>query len=172
MAYSILNSYEEDLQAIRFLYDSASAYQRIKFPENEWPLFSDELILTDIQEKRHWKLVKEGVIVCSWVITFSDELIWEELNVDPAIYIHRIATHPQHRGANYVGIITEWAKEYAREQGKEYIRLDTCGKNDRLIQHYQVNGFELLGIWSINDSSQLPSHYRNPDVCFFQMRLL
>jgi hypothetical protein len=48
----------------------------------------------------------ENQIACVWAITFNDAEIWEER----AIYIHRIATHSDFRGHNFVKIIVDWAK--------------------------------------------------------------
>jgi hypothetical protein len=70
-----------------------------------------------------------------WAITFNDAEIWEERDCNDAIYIHRIATHSDFRGHNFVKIIVDWAKN-TQSIGKDYIRLDTLGNNLKLIEHY------------------------------------
>ena len=49
--------------------------------------------------------------------------------------------------------------------------MDTCGENKKLIQHYQNCGFDFLGIKKLENASNLPSHYHNADVCYFEIKL-
>lgn len=167
----IVNSTHEDLEEIFRLYKEATNFQKIKFPGNQWPQFSKELILKELEENRQFKLVIDGKIACIWAVTFSDAEIWEEKNSDPAIYIHRIATNPHYRGQNFVARIVTWAKEYAPQNNKKYIRLDTCGENNKLISHYCNAGFNFLGIKKLKDSTGLPAHYQDADVCYFEIAL-
>ncbi len=113
----------------------------------------------------------DGKIVCVWVIAFSDADIWEEKNIDAAIYIHRIATDSNCRGKNFVSIIVEWAKGYAKSIGKDFVRLDTLGNNVGLIKHYTNAGFHFLGMFDLKDTSQLPPHYHNMPACLFEIKL-
>src|SRR5690554_822588 len=137
----IENSNCADLAEIFRLYKEATKLQKIKFPGNQWPEFSRELIIKELQENRQFKIVIDNQIACIWAVTFSDPEIWEEKNSDPAIYIHRIATNPNFRGHNFVAKIVSWAKDFARDHNKKFIRLDTCGENRRLITHYRNAGF-------------------------------
>ena len=41
--------------------------------------------------------------------------------------------------------IIEWAKKYCKENGKQFIRMDTWGENTKLIEYYKKCGFELEG---------------------------
>lgn len=168
---TIQNSTLNDLQEILALYRTATDYQEIKFPENQWPVFSQELIETEIGENRQWKLMEGNKIACIWAHTFSDPQIWEERNADPAIYIHRIATNPTLRGRNYVSEVVRWAQNFAKQNEKKFIRLDTCGNNKTLITHYTNCGFDFLGMNRLKDSDGLPSHYINAEVCFFEIKL-
>jgi ribosomal protein S18 acetylase RimI-like enzyme len=167
----ITNSTTNDIPEIFRLYKLATDYQKIKFPANQWPIFELDYIAKEVAENRQFKLQIDNKIACIWAITFTDPQIWEEKNSDPSIYIHRIATNPDLRGNNFVQIITDWAKEYAKNHNKKFIRMDTCGQNDSLIAHYQNCGFEYLGIHKLKDTSDLPLHYQNVDVCFFEIKL-
>lgn len=168
---TILYSKLQDIEEIFRLYTLATEYQKQKFPLNQWPQFDLELIEQEIVEKRQFKLVIDGKTACIWAITFSDAEIWEEKNADPSIYIHRIATNPDFRGKNFVSKIADWARGYSLLNEKKYIRLDTCGYNERLIEHYKNSGFEFLGMKKLKDSTGLPEHYQNADVCYFQIEL-
>ena len=167
----IQNSSLNDVDAIFKLYKIATDFQKIKFSGNVWPEFDRELITTEIKENRQFKITIDNKIACIWAITFSDEQIWQERNKQASIYIHRIATNPDFRGQNFVLKIVAWSKVYAASINKEFIRMDTCGNNVRLINHYIACGFEFLGLKRPNNTSELPSHYDNAEVCFFEIKL-
>lgn len=167
----ITHSNRGDFREIFRLYRLATDFQKVKFPENLWPEFSEELILSEINDRRQYKLLMDEKIACVWAITYSDPQIWEERENEAAIYIHRIATNPDFRGNNFVQKIVDWSTDFAKERGKLFVRMDTCGKNDRLIEHYTKCGFEFLGMRKLKNTSELPSHYHNADVCFFERKL-
>lgn len=167
----IENSTVNDISEIFRLYRLASDYQRTKQTVVVWPEFAPELVETEIAENHQWKLLIDGRIACVWATTFSDEQIWQEMNNDAAIYIHRIATNPDFRGQNFVSIIVEWAKEYALQHNKDFVRLDTLGNNVKLIEHYTNAGFTFLGMFDLKDTSGLPDHYHNAPAALFEIRL-
>ncbi len=167
----IENSSPDDIGEIFRLYRLATEYQKIKFPANQWPDFDPAMVANEIRENRQYKLLIDSNIACVWAVTHSDPEIWQEKNADPSVYIHRIATNPDFRGDNYVKIIVDWAKEYCYQNKLSFIRLDTCGHNEGLIKHYTSCGFVFLGIHKIKDSTGLPSHYIDADVCYFEIAL-
>jgi len=122
----IVNSTEIDISEIFRLYKLATAFQKKKFPENQWPEFDKTLIEEEIAENRQFKLLIDNEIACVWAITYSDPEIWKDDDGVSALYIHRIATNPSFRGHNFVKIIVDWAKDFAKD--KKYIRMDTCGE--------------------------------------------
>ncbi|HEA19355.1 MAG TPA: GNAT family N-acetyltransferase [Pricia antarctica] len=168
---SIENSTLNNIPDILKLYKLATEFQKIKFPSNQWPEFERELIATEVQENRQFKLLVNDEIACVWAITFTDAQIWEEKENNSSIYIHRIATNPNFRGQNFVQSIVDWAKSFAVKKNKEFIRMDTCGKNDRLIKHYENCGFAFLGMKKLKNTSELPINYHDAEVCFFEIKL-
>ena len=54
----------------------------------------------------------------------------------------------------------QWAREYAKQTGKQFVRLDTLGNNTKLIEHYTAAGFQFLGMFELTDTSNLPDHYQ------------
>ena len=169
MKFTIQNSIPKDIDAIFKLYRIASEYQRSKFSDNVWPDFDPEMVKIEIKEQRQFKLLIDNQIACVWAITFNDPEIWGNKDEMPSVYIHRIATDPDFRGRNLVTKIVEWARPYAIANGREFVRLDTCGNNEGLITHYIKSGFDFLGMIKITDSKNLPSHYHDADVCLFEM---
>lgn len=136
-----------------------------------WPEFDRMLVETELAENRQFKLLINHQIACVWAITFTDAAIWEELNADAAVYIHRIAVHPECRGQNLVEVVITWAREYAKANNKRFIRLDTVGNNTRLIAHYTKAGFDFLGLHNLKSKSNLPEHYSEAPVSLFQIDL-
>jgi len=164
----ILNSTEYDIPEIFRLYRLATEFQKQKFPENQWPEFDRDLIKQEVSENRQFKLIIDGNIACVWVITYTDPEIWADDDGISSIYIHRIATNPDFRGKNFVKIIVDWARGFAKD--KKYIRMDTCGENLKLINYYQNCGFDFLGIKKLTNAFNLPEHYHNADVCYFEIK--
>lgn len=170
MNFKIQNGNINDINEIFRLYKIATDFQKTRFTVH-WPEFDKTLIETEIFENRQWKIVTDDKIACIWATTFNDPQIWEEKNDDPSIYIHRIATNPDFRGQNLVGQIVEWAKAYAVENQKKYIRMDTVGDNPGLIDYYTKCGFDFLGLLKLKNTTGLPTHYDNATVSLFQLTL-
>lgn len=167
----IENSTADDIPEIFRLYRLATEHQRSINAPIVWPEFEPALVETEVREGRQWKLIIEGQIACVWATTFSDEQIWEERNSDPSVYIHRIATNPAFRGNSLVQLIVNWAKGYAKAQGKDFVRLDTLGNNTRLIKLYTDAGFNFLGLFDLKNTEGLPAHYGTAPACLFEIRL-
>ena len=170
MNFQIQNSNINDIDDIFRLYKIATDFQKTRFSEH-WPEFDRTLIETEIAENRQWKIVKEDKIVCVWATTFNDPQIWEERNEDPSVYIHRIATNPDFRGKNLVGLIVEWVKIYAKEIQKQFVRMDTVGNNPGLINYYTKCGFDFLGLLKLKNTEGIPAHYDKSTVSLFQMTI-
>jgi ribosomal protein S18 acetylase RimI-like enzyme len=165
----IVNSAAEDIDLIFWFYDAAIEHQKKVFNKH-WKGFDHDLVEREINENRQWKIVLDGQVACVFAITFNDPSIWGERDQNDAIYIHRIVTHPDFRGRNFVKHIVGWAKEYAHAQGRQYVRLDTWGDNEKLIQLYQNAGFDFLGIIT-PDFSNLPKHYYGITLSLFEIKL-
>ena len=166
----INNSTKADIDEIFRLYKIATDFQKTRFTVH-WPEFELALVENEINEKRQWKLEIDGRIACVWATTFDDPQIWEERNADPSVYIHRIATNPDFRGQNLVAEIVNWAKDYAAENDKKFIRMDTVGDNTKLIAYYGKCGFEYLGPLKLRNTEGLPAHYDNATVSLFEIKL-
>lgn len=160
-----------DADEIVSLYEAARKLQTQK-KMVIWPLFEKLFFEKEIQEGRQWKITDENIIACNWAVTFDDKEIWGDQDNDNAIYIHRICNHPAFRGKRYIDTITDWAKKYATQMGRKFLRLDTLGNNTKLIQHYTSAGFEFLGMIELTDTANLPKHYQDePNCCLFEINL-
>lgn len=167
----IENSTSKDIPKIFSLYQTATDFQKIKFPEVHWPTFDQKLIESEVHANRQWKLMIDNQMACIWATTFDDPQIWEERNTEPSVYIHRIATHPNFRKRNLVTNIVTWAKGYAKLHNKKFIRMDTVGDNKKLRAHYEKCGFQFLGLSKLKNTAGLPAHYDNATVSLFEIAL-
>jgi len=164
----IINSEREDLNIIFKLYDDAVAYQKLKFNKH-WKGFDREMVEQELDEQRQWKILDDaGNIMCIFALTYNDPFIWGDKDMQPAIYIHRIVTHPDHHGKNLVKDIVAWARIFAKENNKQFIRMDTWGDNEKLIQYYTGCGFTFLGI-TTPESATLPKHYTGITLSLFEI---
>jgi ribosomal protein S18 acetylase RimI-like enzyme len=166
----ILPSQPTDISTIFNLYDDAVAFQKTRF-DKHWLPFDRGMVDREITEHKQWKIMEGDEVACIFAITYDDPFIWKEKNVDPAIYIHRIVTHPAYHGRGYVKAIVEWAKEHAKDKRKQFIRMDTWGDNEKLISYYQQCGFTYLGSITPDASDQLPQHYSAIFLSLFEIKL-
>jgi ribosomal protein S18 acetylase RimI-like enzyme len=166
----IIPSTIEDIDEIFRLYDLAVEYQK-KVSDKHWLPFDRKLIEKEIAEQRQWKIVINNEIACIYAIAFEDPLIWGEKGKEPAIYIHRIVTNPDFRGNNFVVEIVKWAKEFAKSRGIGYIRMDTWGDNQKLIDYYVKCGFKFLGIITPAEVEKLPKHYEGITLSIFEIKI-
>ena len=166
----ILNSTLSDLDTILSLYDSAIEHHKKVF-HRHWQGFERTLIENEIKEGRQFKVVVDGHVVCIFAITFNDPLIWKEKDKIPSLYLHRIVTHPSYRGNFYVRMIVAWAKEYGKQHGKRFIRMDTFGDNQKLIDYYVQCDFTFLGLTTVEKARDLPLHYEGASLSLFEIEI-
>lgn len=167
----IINSQAADIDDIFRLYDEGAKYQVQQGVKIYWKGFDRSMVAQEISEQRQWKLVADGKIVCVFVTTFNDALIWGSKDREPSLYLHRIATHPEYRGRGFVKEIIAWAMQYGRENHKHYLRLDTGAGNEKLNNYYVSCGFTYLGVAAIPDPAGLPAHYQDGKFAIFQLPL-
>ncbi len=166
----ITTSQNKDIDTIFDLYEAATNFQK-KVGTNSWKGFERKMIEEEIAEKRHFIIRESNQISATFVLAFSDPIIWKEADKESAVYIHRIATHPDFRGRNYVQKITNWVIDYARKLEKNYVRLDTTSGNELLNQYYIKSGFTYKGISEIEWTKELPEHYKEGAFALFEIKI-
>ena len=166
----IINSVKDDIETIVDFYDAAIAYQKTKF-DKHWMGFDLGLIEKEVHENRQYKIVVDDIIVCIFAVTYSDAFIWGKLDKAPSVYIHRIVTNPASRGNNHVKNIIEWAVKFGGQNGKQFVRMDTWGDNQKLIDYYTHCGFTFLGLTDIISNEALPKHYQGIRLSLFEIAI-
>ena len=162
------NAVLADIDIIFGLYDKAIEFQKKVF-HHSWLGFDRRMVETEIDEKRLWKIVDEEQIACIYSVTYADPMIWREKSMDSAMYIHRIVTNPGFRGRGYARAITEWAKNFAGSSNIRFIRMDTWGDNQKLINYYRDCGFKYLGVTVPEIGDALPKHYVGISLSLFEI---
>jgi ribosomal protein S18 acetylase RimI-like enzyme len=165
----IRNSQRNDIDGIFNLYTQATAYQKT-VNNKYWRGFEKSRVISEIDEGRHFIIQEQGEIACTFLITFCDPVIWQSAGNDPAIYLHRIATNPTYRGNSYVKKIVEWAKQYALENGKKFIRLDTHSGNPKINAYYESCGFTFVRVSKVEWNEELPEHYKEGSFSLFEIK--
>lgn len=160
-----------DLAIIFDFYAAAIAHQKKVFNKH-WQGFDKDMIVREIAEQRQWKILSGEDVVCIFAIDFNDAAIWREKDKDPSIYLHRIVTHPEFRGNNYVIEIMKWAIAFGSVKDKKYVRMDTWGDNPKLIAYYTKCGFEHVGIVTPDKNADLPKHYNSISLALFEILIL
>jgi ribosomal protein S18 acetylase RimI-like enzyme len=165
----IIPSTPEDIPSIRELVDAAIAYQKLKFGKH-WHGLNEAALIKEIGRQLHWKIMEGDQIASFFSIAFTDALVWDERDADPAIYLHRIVTNPAFRGRGYVPLITDWAETHGREAGLTFIRLDTNRDNARLNAYYQKCGYRFCGIKTFHDldNPEIPKHYFGSGLSLYE----
>lgn len=166
----VVNSTTTDIDTIFEFYDMAVAHQKKVFNKH-WQGFSLALVTQEVKENRQYKILVDGKVACIFAVTFNDPQIWEEKDEQPSIYIHRIVTHPDFRGFGFVNRIIDWAKDYAKANAIEYIRMDTWADNEKLLAYYTGCGFAHVGSIKIAPNSGLPKHYEGISLNLFEIKV-
>lgn len=89
----VRNSTANDMADIFKIYEQASAY-KLQVGNKGWKGFEVAQVQKEMDEGRHFVILEENVLACTFVLTFKDDIIWKESANDSSIYIHRIATNP------------------------------------------------------------------------------
>jgi ribosomal protein S18 acetylase RimI-like enzyme len=159
-----------DLETILKLYDQAIEFQKTVF-DKHWLGFDTDLVNREIREGRLWKILEDDGIACIFSVAYEDPIIWGADSGKSAMYIHRIVTSPAFRGRGYTLKVTEWAKLHAADNELRFIRMDTWGDNQKLIDYYQECGFEFHGRVTPEESDTRPKHYTGISLSLFEIDL-
>jgi GNAT superfamily N-acetyltransferase len=167
----IVNCTIADIPLMLNFYDMARDLQKEK-SNHHWLSFDPAAVKTEIEEHRQWKILEDDdTMTCIFLTAFDDPYIWGERNADPAVYIHRIVTHKDHHGKNYMQKIIEWAKEYGKKTGKKFVRMDTWGDNPALVGYYVKCGFTLLETILPEARRNLPSYYNFISLALLEIKI-
>ena len=81
-------------------------------------------------------------LVGGFLLLEKDEQYWPDKLEDRAYYLHKFVISLGSAGKGYSSKVIDWVKQFAKEQGKNYIRLDYELDRSPLRGMYLANGFE------------------------------
>ncbi|QYA24807.1 GNAT family N-acetyltransferase [Gramella sp. MT6] len=155
----------KDLQEIKSLTeDCAQAMiQKNIYQWNEhYP--SLEKLESDILKKELFVLEEGAKIIGIIVNTPEKDEEYTPINwlskTENNLYIHRLATHPDHWGKGYAQKLMDFAEDYAKQQKYESVRLDTFSQNPRNQRFYEARGYQRLG------NIYFPKQSEHPFYCY------
>lgn len=167
----IIRSSKEGLLEFQKFWDAAIDYQKRKsLPV--WPNFPLNILSKEIDLGINFTAYSlDGELVGYFSLALSDPIIWEEEEKGHAIYIHRICVNPNMKGNNLAKNILIWAYGYASALNRRYIRMDTWGTNQVLIDYYVSCGYEYLKSKQLGETPQLQAHYNNVKLAMFENKI-
>ena len=121
-----------------------------------------EKLQNDIEREELYVLVVEGSI--KGIVVLSDHMDEEYIPIEwltpnfKNLYIHRLATHPNHWGDGYGQKLMDFAEAYARNHNYTSVRLDTFSQNKRNQRFYESRGYVKLGDIFFPKQSEHPFH--------------
>ncbi|MCB9252337.1 MAG: GNAT family N-acetyltransferase [Flavobacteriales bacterium] len=164
----ILNTTPGDLDTVCQIFDAAIMYQK----KNGYPqyLTNDRILIEElIKQKRHFKIMVDKRIACTFNYDLKDKAIWQERDKKNAVYLHRIITHPDFKGLKMMQYVLDWAMQFAIKHKLKHIRCDTWDNNDSLINYYKGFGFKIIDHITSPDSDEISINCRGNKVILLQI---
>ena len=152
----------------RAFWDAALDYQRAH-GQPLWTPYPEALIRKEISEGLHYSVYTvAGELAGYFSTALADPLIWEDAEQGDAFYLHRMCVNPQMKGRQLSRHILNWACGSAAARGRKYVRMDTWGDNQPLVDHYLACGFVYLKSRMMGEAQGLPGHYKGIRLAMFQ----
>ena len=159
-----------DIPVMLDIYDHARAYQIIK-GQATYAIFNEKLIENGIHTGLYHKIVVDEKIAAIFLISLEDELIWQKLENYNSVYIHRIANHPDFKGRNLMQTITDFAIDLAKKHNRQFIRLDTWNRNEKIKKYYQKFGFKIVGTRLFVPEDKINPHYWGETCVYMELEI-
>lgn len=146
----------EDARDVLAIWTNAAEWQRARGIDQWNPAqFSLEGAAAAIRDAEVYLAELGHDPVGTYLIVWSDSLIWKERDNAESGYIHKLAVR---RDLNGMGIglrLLAHAERQIAGRGKRFIRLDCMADNERLNRYYLGAGYTLVGRsdgdgWSAN----------------------
>lgn len=126
---------------------------------NEWPAFTDQAILREINEQRLLRVVANDALAGVFSVAYEDAAIWGSHERGEHLYLHRIARAAACPAGGLVDVVLIWAIERCRTLERAGLRMDTWAGNTALIEFYGRRGFHLVEERRLGADPRLAPHY-------------
>lgn len=123
--------------------------------QNGYP--SEAVIAQDISLGRSYVVEQEGIL-CGTFVLVGEELSYDCIHeghweTERYIAIHRVAVSVSYRGTGVAEAVICYAERYARDWGREALRIDTHRGNLPMRKMLQKQGFRYRGIIYLPDGA-------------------
>lgn len=98
--------------------------------------------------------IVDGEIFGAFILIANDPKYWGNRS-DQALYFHKFVILDKYCGLGYSKFILDWVKEYGKQLGKEYIRLDFNEKREYIKNMYYGNGFRFVSNFEETEKHKL-----------------
>lgn len=114
----------------------------------------------DLLNNELYVILCENSLIGCVVITSKMSIYYNTVEwLDPhnnAIYVHRLAVHPNFQGKGFAQKLMDFAENYAKVHQFHSVRLDTFSKNARNQKFYELRGYQKLGDIYFPKQSEFP----------------
>ncbi len=169
-SFTIVNTIQQDMDEILWLFQQAMDMQG-KNGYKVWSGIDRMALERDVENRLQYKIVKDNAIVCIFSMQRNDPFIWRDRDRNDAIYLHRIVVNPRFRGQRHFEKVLQWAREFARQETRQFIRMDTWADNEKIIEYYKSFGFEFVENYYTTDTPELPIQNRNLNLALLEMKV-
>ena len=166
----IVNTAKEDWGIVLQFFEQVLKLQGVN-SYKVWDSIDLNRLENEILNKLQYKIVQGDAILCIFSVQFKDPYIWRSRDRDDAIYLHRIVVNPLFKGQKQFQKVLAWAKDYARLNNLNFVRMDTWADNQKIIDYYKSFGFEIIEYYRTTDEPGLPPQNRNLDVALLEIRV-
>lgn len=166
--FSVSNTSMQDYEQITRLFEDAIRLQG-QNAYKVWEGIDANALQKDIENGLQFKIQHEQDIVCIFSIQYNDPFIWHSRDQNDAIYLHRIVTNPIFKGQRIFNRVLTWAIQFAKQNNKTYLRMDTWADNHQLIDYYKTFGFRFVENYQTTATEELPLQNRNINVALLEL---
>ncbi len=117
--------------------------------------FTQEKLKEKYGEPQYFIGLANNRIFGAFILIEKDDKYWSDRLSEKAFYFHKFVVTNEFAGMGYSKIILDWVKNYGKQMGKEYIRLDFNESREYLKQLYYGNGFIKVRVYEENDKHKL-----------------
>lgn len=117
--------------------------------------FNRETLKAKYRNPEYFVCRNESEIIGGFLLIEYDERYWKGRIDEKAFYFHKFVVKSEYKEQGYSGHILEWVKHYAKEMGKDFVRLDYNEERTYLMQMYTSHGFVRKGVVRNDDGDVL-----------------
>jgi ribosomal protein S18 acetylase RimI-like enzyme len=133
----------EDVALAQVLIDGAREWLRSRGIDQWQDAVPDSVLVRDAERGNLFFVRRRSEVAAMVTVYDSDAEVWGD-DMEPALYVHRLAVGQAHRGAQLGERLLRWVEEQALRHELRAVRLDCATDNPGLRRFYEQLGFQHL----------------------------